>query len=393
MAKGEEMIRITTAGESHGKGLFAILEGIPAGLKLDIAEIDARLALRQSGYGRGERQKIERDRVEILSGVRNLTTLGSPIALAVWNCDYENWKEYMAPEGCDVSKRRLTKVRPGHADLAGMLKYEQNDARNVLERASARETAVRVAAGEICRRLLLALGIEIAGYVKSVGSVSDENSYTFDEILKCSSVLGMADISLEKEACRLIDGAKAAGDTLGGVAELRVRGLKSGFGSCMTYAEKLDARLCAALMSVQAIKGVEVGLGFEAARRCGSAVHDEILPSPEEGDKRVGNGPFRAFIRSTNNAGGIEGGMSNGEEIVLRAAMKPIPTLMKGLRTIDADTREPALSAPERSDVCAILACETVCEAAVAAELAKVVCERLGGDTMDELKRRYGALR
>ena len=372
------MIHLTTAGESHGKGLFAILEGIPAGLKLDIEAIDARLALRQSGYGRGARQKIESDRVEILSGVRDLVTLGSPIALAVWNRDYETWKACMAPEGCDTSLRRLTKVRPGHADLAGMEKFGQSDARNVLERASARETAIRVAAGEICRQLLFALGIEIAGYVQSVGTVCDERTYSFEEILSRSPVLGMLDASLEKEACRLIDAAKADGDTLGGMFELRVRGLRRGFGSCMTYAEKLDARLISAIMSVQAVKGVEIGLGFESARRFGSAVHDEIVPD---------------LSRPTNRAGGIEGGMSNGEELLLRAAMKPIPTLMKGLRTVDTDTMTPAVAAAERSDVCAVLACETVCEAALATELAAVVCERLGGDTMEDLIRRNGELR
>ncbi len=374
------MIRLATAGESHGKGLFAILEGVPAGLELDIEEIDARLALRQSGYGRGARQKIECDHVEILSGVRNRLTLGSPIALAVWNRDYGNWKDVMAPEGCNVSERRLTKVRPGHADLAGMQKFGQSDARNILERASARETCARVAAGEICRCLLAALGIEIGGYVKSVGTVIDEKYYTYDAILKRSPVLGMMDADLEKQACGLIRAASAEGDTLGGTVEFRVRGLKSGYGSCMTYAEKLDARLISALMSVQAVKGAEVGLGFEAARRFGSDVNDEIFT---DGTR---------FYRTSDNAGGIEGGMSNGEEIVLRAAMKPIPTVMKGLRTVDTDVSEPALSAPERSDVCAILACETVCEAAIAIELAEVVTGRLGGDTMEQLVRRNGEL-
>ncbi len=376
------MIRLTTAGESHGKGLFAILEGIPAGLNLDLSRIDARLALRQSGYGRGERQKIESDRAEILSGVRNRVTLGSPITLAVRNRDYGNWEECMAPEGCDTEKRRLSKVRPGHADLSGMLKFGQNDARNILERASARETAVRVAAGEICRQLLAALGIEIAGYVKSVGTVSDDKQYSFEEISHRSELLGMLDRDAEERACRLIDACKAEGDTLGGVAELRIKGLKSGYGSCMTYREKLDARLCAALMSVQAVKGVEVGLGFSASALRGSEVHDEIYR-----DKTLG------YFRKTNRAGGIEGGMSNGEEIVLRAAMKPIPTLMRGLRTVDTDTLLPASAASERSDVCAILAFETVCEAAVAAELAAVVSERLGGDTVEELCRRNGELK
>lgn len=377
------MLKITTAGESHGKGLFAIVEGLPAGLETDLEEINRQLALRQEGYGRGARQKIERDRAELLTGVRNRVTLGSPVTLAVFNRDYENWRDYMAPEGCDVSARRLTRVRPGHADLTGMLKFAQDDARNVLERSSARETAVRVAAGTLCRQMLEQLGVEIAGYVRSVGSVCDENDYTFAQIASQKRpLLGMLSEQAEREAAALIDLAREEGDTLGGVVELRVRGLKSGFGSCMTYAEKLDARLCAALMSVQAVKGVEVGLGFGAARMKGSAVHDEIFYDEERG-----------FYRKTNRAGGIEGGMSNGEELVLRAAMKPIPTLMKGLQTVDYITKEETRAATERSDVCAVTACGVVLESVLAAALAAVVLERLSGDTMQELTERYGRLK
>ncbi len=376
------MIRLTTAGESHGKGLFAILEGLPAGLKLDLDAIDARLAARQSGYGRGARQKIESDRAEILSGVRGGVTLGSPVALAVWNRDYEAWRAYMAPEGCDVSAKKLTAVRPGHADLAGLLKFGGTDARNILERASARETAVRVAAGEIFRQYLAALGVYVTGYVRGVGECLDGAEYDFDAIeAGRSPVLGMMDKDLETRACALIDGAKAAGDTLGGAIELRVKGLKAGFGSPMTYREKLDARLASALMSVQAIKGVEVGLGFEAARRYGSDVHDEIYIDGAR------------LSRKTNRAGGIEGGMSNGEELVLRAAMKPIPTLMKGLSTVDVETMRGARAAAERSDVCAVSACEVVLEAALCHELAAVCSERLGGDNMEEVRKRYGELK
>ncbi len=373
-------MKISTAGESHGKGLFCIMEGLPAGLVIDQKEIDAYLALRQSGYGRGARQKIEHDRAEILSGVRGGVTLGSPVTLAVWNRDYENWKEYMAPEGCDVSARRLTKVRPGHADLTGLKKFGGDDARNVLERASARETAVRVAAGTVCRQLLRALGVEVSGYVCSVGDVCDEKEYSFDALPCRLPELFMMDAAKQKEAMAYIDACKEAGDTCGGVAELRVKGLKSGFGSCMTYAEKLDARLAAALMSVQAIKGVEVGLGFGAAARRGSDVHDEIFFSQGE------------YLRRTNRAGGIEGGMSNGEEIVLRAAMKPIPTLMRGLATVDYVTHEGVRAATERSDVCAILACEVVLESAVCAALAEVVLGRLGSDNLADLKKRYEEL-
>ena len=373
-------MKIATAGESHGKGLFCIMEGLPAGLVIDQKEIDAYLALRQSGYGRGARQKIEHDRAEILSGVRGGVTLGSPVTLAVWNRDYENWKEYMAPEGCDVSARRLTKVRPGHADLTGLKKFGGDDARNVLERASARETAVRVASGTICRQLLRALGVEVSGYVRSVGDVCDEKEYSFDALPCRLPELFMMDAAKQKEAMAYIDACKEAGDTCGGVAELRVKGLKSGFGSCMTYAEKLDARLAAALMSVQAIKGVEVGLGFGAAARRGSDVHDEIFFSEGE------------YLRRTNRAGGIEGGMSNGEEIVLRAAMKPIPTLMRGLATVDYVTHEGVRAATERSDVCAILACEVVLESALCAALAEVVLGRLGSDNLADLKKRYEEL-
>lgn len=373
-------MKISTAGESHGKGLFCIMEGLPAGLVIDQKEIDAYLALRQSGYGRGARQKIEHDRAEILSGVRGGVTLGSPVTLAVWNRDYENWKEYMAPERCDVSARRLTKVRPGHADLTGLKKFGGDDARNVLERASARETAVRVAAGTVCRQLLRALGVEVSGYVRSVGDVCDEKEYSFDALSCRLPELFMMDAAKQKEAMAYIDACKEAGDTCGGVAELRVKGLKSGFGSCMTYAEKLDARLAAALMSVQAIKGVEVGLGFGAAARRGSDVHDEIFFSEGE------------YLRRTNRAGGIEGGMSNGEEIVLRAAMKPIPTLMRGLATVDYVTHEGVRAATERSDVCAILACEVVLESALCAALAEVVLGRLGSDNLADLKKRYEEL-
>lgn len=375
-------MKITTAGESHGKGLFAIIEGCPAGLHVDREEIDRYLALRQSGYGRGARQKIERDRAEILSGVRNGVTLGSPVTVAVLNRDYQNWEPYMSPEECDVSARRVTAVRPGHADLTGMKKFYTDDARNILERASARETAIRVAAGTLCRLLLRELGVEITGYVRSVGGVQDGAEYSFEQIQnERKSELFMMDGGLQRKAIELIDRIKKEGDTCGGVAELRVKGLKSGFGSCMTYAEKLDARLASALMSVQAVKGVEIGLGFGCAERCGSDVHDEIFYSEERG-----------YYRKTNRAGGIEGGMSNGEELVLRAAMKPIPTLMRGLATVDTHTGAATRAATERSDVCAVLACEVILESALCQELATVVLQRLGGDCMADVIERYGRL-
>ncbi len=373
-------MKLVTAGESHGKALVGIIEGLPSNLEIDIEEINRKLALRQSGYGRGDRQKIESDRIEILSGVRNRLTLGSPLSFSIVNADYENWKEYMAPEGCDVSRKQVTCVRPGHADLTGMIKYDQTDARNVLERASARETAVRVAAGGIAKQYLRELGVHISGYVKSVCGITDENSYGFEQLESAKdSPLFMLDGETESRAMRKIDDLKKQGDTAGGIIEIRVKGLKSGFGSCMQYTDKLDAVLCGAAMSVQAIKGVEIGLGFECASLAGSRVHDRIYY----------DGNFR---RATNNAGGIEGGMSNGEEIVLRAAMKPIPTLMHGLETVDYITKKPAVASKERSDVAAVCAAEIVLESAIAFVLADVVSKRLGGDNMREVKARYGLL-
>ncbi|MBD5584665.1 MAG: chorismate synthase, partial [Clostridia bacterium] len=270
-------MKLTTAGESHGKALIGIIEGLPSNLKIDIDEINSYLKLRQSGYGRGDRQKIESDKVEILSGVRNLLTLGSPLAFAVENKDYSNWQEFMAPEGSDTSKRTLTRVRPGHADLTGIIKYGQADARNILERASARETAVRVVAGTVARQYLRELGVEISGYVKSVCGVVDPHIYAFERLSGAkNSKLFMLDKECEDKASKLIDKLKQDGDTAGGTVEIRVKGLKSGFGSCMQYSTKLDAMLCGALMSVQAVKGVEVGVGFGCANLPGSMVHDEI---------------------------------------------------------------------------------------------------------------------
>jgi chorismate synthase len=374
-------MKLTTAGESHGKELVGIIEGMPSNLQIDIDKINYYLSLRQSGYGRGGRQKIESDKVEILSGVRNKLTLGSPIAFRVVNKDYNNWIATMAPEGADVTQKTLTKVRPGHADLTGLKKYDQTDARNILERASARETAVRVVGGSIARQYLSALGVEISGYVKCVCGVEDNKNYPFEKLEEAKTQpLFMLDDSKQTAAMSLIDKLKASGDTAGGIVEIRAKGLKSGFGSCMQYSTKLDAILCGALMSVQAIKGVEVGIGFDVGRLAGSNVHDEIY---------YDNGQYS---RKTNNAGGIEGGMSNGEEIVLRAAMKPIPTLMKGLNTIDYITKQPCTAAGERSDVAAICACEIILESVVATALAKVVSARLGGDNMREVKARYSSL-
>ena len=378
-------MRLTTAGESHGKALIAIVEGLPAHLTIDVEKINAALALRQSGFGRGGRQAIEKDCVEILTGVRNGETLGSPVTLCIYNRDYENWQACMSAGECDLQQvlgKKLTKVRPGHADLAGMQKFAQDDARNVLERASARETAIRVAAGELYRQYLSALGVEISGYVCEVCGVKDGGRYAFNELFRAkNSPVGMMDGAAETRAVEKLTQLKQDGDTAGGVVEIRVKGLKSGFGSMMTYAEKLDARLAQGLMSIQAVKGVEVGVGFAVGTVSGKEVHDEISYSAEKG-----------FYRETNRAGGIEGGMSNGEEIVLRVAMKPIPTLMKGLNTVDYITKERVTAASERSDVCAIFALEIIAEAVVAQVLADVVSERLGGDTMWEVAQRYNRL-
>lgn len=374
-------MKLTTAGESHGKALIGILEGLPSNLEIDVGLIDQYLSLRQGGYGRGGRQKIEKDRVEILSGVRNKLTLGSPVAFAVVNRDYENWKAVMAPEGADVTQKRLTRVRPGHADLTGLFKYDQSDARNILERASARETAVRVVGGTLARQYLSALGVSVGGYVRCVCGVEDDGEYAFADLAKAKNQpLFMLNAQKQEQAIATVDRLKEEGDTAGGTVEIRVSGLKRGFGSCMQYDTKLDAVLCGAMMSVQAIKGVEVGLGFAVGKMRGSQVHDEIFF--EDGD----------FVRKTNRAGGIEGGMSNGEEIVLRAAMKPIPTLMKGLRTVDYTTKEACTAASERSDVAAICACEIILESVVCTALAEVISARLGGDNMREVKERYDRL-
>lgn len=377
-------MKLTTAGESHGKALVAIIEGLPAHLTIDLEKINTDLALRQKGYGRGARQKIETDRAEILTGVRNGETLGSPVTLCIYNKDYKNWENCMNDGVCDPSAmnaKKLTRVRPGHADLTGVIKYAQTDARNVLERASARETAIRVASGGVYKAYLSALGIQIAGYVQEVCGIKDEKIYTFDELSASKNTrLGMLDQAVETLAVEKIDTLKKEGDTAGGVVEIRVKGLKSGFGNVMTYTEKLDARLAGALMSIQAVKGVEIGDGFAVVEKSGKYVHDEIYCDG------------KGYCRKTNRAGGIEGGMSNGEELVLRVAMKPIPTLMRGLQTIDYETKEKATASSERSDVCAIFALEIIAEAVVAQVLATVVKERLGGDTMQEVIERYNRL-
>lgn len=378
-------MKLTTAGESHGKALIAIIEGLPAHLRIDMEALNAKLALRQSGFGRGGRQKIEKDQAEILTGVRNGETLGSPVTLCIYNKDYANWETCMSAGACDseaMQKKALTKVRPGHADLTGVIKYGQTDARNILERASARETAIRVGAGAIYEGYLSALGVQIGGYVKEICGVRDEGVYTFEDLKRAKTTdTGMLDENAQTLAKEKITALKQSGDTAGGIVEIRVKGLKSGFGSHTAYTQKLDARLAQGLMSIQAIKGVEIGMGFDVAHVSGKNVHDEIAYDQEKG-----------FYRTSNRAGGIEGGMSNGEDLVLRLAMKPIPTLMKGLQTVDYVTKEKVTASSERSDVCAIFALEIIAEAVVAEVLANVIAERLGGDTMEEVTERYNRL-
>ncbi len=375
-------MRYITSGQSHGKGLFSIIEGMPSGLKIDKSVIDYYLKLRQSGYGRGARQNIESDEVYIQTGVRGGYTMGSPITLYLPNKDYQNWQEGMDENYGDTNLYPLNKIRPGHADLSGSIKYQLNDARNISERASARETAIRVASGALARQYLSALGVEIEGYVVSVYDAVDRDEYTFEQLKECKkSPLFMLNKEVENRAVKNIDQAALLGDSVGGVVEIRVHGLKVGFGSCMQYESKLDGILCGALMSIQSIKGVEVGMGFDVASNMGSQVHDCLY---------VEN---NSIVRHTNNAGGIEGGMSNGEDIILRLAVKPIPTLKKGLPSVDISTHSPCTAQSERGDICAICAVEIIAESVVAIELSKVIAQRLGGDTIHEVIERYNALK
>ena len=370
--------RFTTAGESHGRGLVGILEGIPAGLPLSAADVDTELKRRQGGYGRGARMKIESYRIEWLAGVRAGETLGSPIAMLIWNRDWEHWQDVMAPEADDPRgerRRQVTRPRPGHADLAGSLKYDRSDARDILERASARETVARVACGAVCRKLLGQFGIDIGSHVAELGGVIAKLPSPLPTPLNEAadqSPVRCLDKAAEAEMIRRIDAAKAAGDTLGGIVEVIALGVPVGLGSHVSWDTKLDGRLAQALMSIPAVKGVELGLGFEAARRKGSEVHDEILPG---------------FSRATNRAGGTEGGMTTGEPLVVRAAMKPISTLMSPLKTVDLKTGGPAQAQSERSDVTAVPAMGVIAEAMTAIVVTEALLEKFGGDALSELKR------
>jgi chorismate synthase len=381
------MLRFTTAGESHGPGLVSLLEGMIAGLPLTAEDVNAELARRQQGYGRGRRMQIERDEVEFLSGVRAGETMGSPIAMLIRNRDWKNWQDVMdpAPRDGDPNPRRraVTRVRPGHADLTGLLKYDRDDARDILERASARETTARVAAAAICRRFLAEFDVRIGSHVAHLGGIDAARPDPMPADLNAASdpsPVRMLDPEAESTVVARIDEAKKAGNTLGGIGEVVVDGLPAGLGSHVSWDRKLDGRLAAALMSIPAVKGVEIGMGFEAARRTGADVHDEIEPAP--GRTRAGN-----VRRRTNRAGGTEGGMTTGEPLVLRVAMKPISTLMRPLETVDVATGKAAAATAERSDVTAVPAMAVIAEAMVAFVIAQAWLGKLGGDSLYEVRR------
>lgn len=369
-------MRYVTAGESHGRSLSAIVMDVPAGVPIDVKLIDADLARRQAGYGRGGRQRIETDTVTILSGVRFGATLGTPIAVAVANRDWDNWLEIMATSGHKPVQIRETAPRPGHADLAGVQKIGSDDTRDILERASARETAARVAAGGVAKALLSALGVTIGSYVESIGEVSipvGVDPRTVDQAAVEASEVRCPDASSTERMKRAIDAARLVGESLGGVFVVTASGLVPGLGTYAEASGRLDARLAAAVMSIPAIKGFEVGDGFSAARVLGSKAHDEILYS----DGR--------YTRPTNHAGGVEGGMTNGEQLVVRAAMKPIPTLMRPLASVDLDTHDPIDASKERSDVCAVPAAAVVAEAEVAFVLAQAYLDKFGHDSLGDI--------
>ena len=385
-------LRFTTAGESHGPALVSVLEGMPAGVPLLAADVDRELARRQQGYGRGRRMQIETDRIEFLSGVRGGETLGSPIAMLVRNSDWKNWIEIMDPAPRDsdadgLRKRHVTRVRPGHADLTGILKYDRSDARDILERASARETTSRVAAGAVCKVLLREVGVHVGSHLVHLGGIDATRPASLPDDLNAAadaSLLRTLDPDAEARMIARIDAAKQEGNTLGGICEVVVRGLPVGLGSHVSWDTRLDGRLGQAMLSIPAVKGVEIGLGFETARRTGADVHDEIEAAP--GRTRAGH-----VRRRTNRAGGTEGGMTTGEELVVRVAMKPISTLMRPLGTVDVATGEPAQAVAERSDVTAVPAMGVIAEAMAAFVLAAALLEKFGGDSLRETQRNLEA--
>lgn len=374
------MLRYLTSGESHGQSLITIIDGIPSNIELDIEEINEELRKRQGGYGRGGRMKIEKDKINIIGGVRGRKTLGSPISFQIKNKDYENWTKYMDPmKDINLEAKVVENVRPGHADLTGCLKYDFTDARNVLERSSARETASRVAVGVICKQVLKNFDIDFVSHVIQIGDIRDENLYDFDFIKNNvdNSEIRCVNPYIEENIIKKIDEYKKEGDTLGGIVEIRVKNLIPGLGSYTHFDKKIDGNLAMHLMSIQAIKGVEIGIGFDVASSSGSNIMDEIVY-----DK---NG----IKRKSNNLGGIEGGMTTGEELIIRCAMKPIPTLYKPLDTININTLEKYKASVERSDSCAVPACSVVCENVVAFVICKFFLDKIGGDSLIDLKNNY----
>ncbi|MDR2251581.1 MAG: chorismate synthase [Endomicrobium sp.] len=374
------MIRFTTAGESHGEALVAIVEGIPAGLIIDIDNINLELARRQKGYGRGKRMSIETDKVKILSGIRHCKSLGSPIAMLIFNKDFKNWAYIMSPFSDVSSNGPLLRPRPGHADLPGIMKYGLKDFRDILERASARETAARVAAGAVCKALLREFGISVMSYTSQIGSVVVENISIEEEKFWDnveSSEVRSPDIEADRKMKKLIERASLKGDTLGGKIIVVAKNVPVGLGSHVQHDLKLDGRIAQALISIQAMKAVEFGYGVKLAELFGSKAHDEIFYDKTKG-----------FYRETNRAGGIEGGMNNGELIVITCAMKPIPSLVNSLNSVNLKTKESAKAEAVRSDVCAVPAAGIIAEAAVAIEIAKALVEKFGGDSIEDIKKR-----
>ena len=378
------MLRFLTTGESHGPELVAVVEGVPAGFEIDLAAINQDLARRQKGYGRGGRMLIEKDEARPVSGIRFGKTMGSPITFIIENRDFKNWTKRMSADAVDRGEAKVvTRPRPGHADLAGILKYNLDDIRDVLERASARETTARVAIGGLAKQILKPFGITVLGYCVSIGATEANTppDLSLEELARVTeaSAVRVADPDAEKEIIAEIDACKETGDTLGGIVEVVASGLPVGLGSYVQWDRKLDARLANALMSLQATKGVEFGIGFTAGRVRGSALHDEIGYDANE----------RRFTRHSNNSGGTEGGMSTGEPLRVRVAFKPLSTLMQPLRSVDAKTKEEALGTIERSDVCAIPAAAVIAEAVVAFVLADAFIEKFGGDSLTEITRNW----
>jgi chorismate synthase len=384
-----DMLRFTTAGESHGRALVAIVEGLPAGMPVDVEQIDRELKRRQWGYGRGGRMKIEQDQVEILSGVRHGLTLGSPLALMIQNKDWANWTDVMAVEPREIApekSRRLKRPRPGHADLAGGQKFGVRDLRNILERASARETAARVACGALAKQLLTSFGAEIRSHVIQLGGIPAKPlELVWEEIAAISddAPLHCGDSVAQQQMIALIDRKREAGDTLGGVFEVIARGIVPGLGSHTAWDLKLDGRLAQAVMSIPAVKAMAIGAGFEATDLPGSEVHDEITYSEES----------KEFIRRTNRAGGLEGGITNGEEVRIRGHLKPLSTLRRPLKSVDIDTKQDEPAGFERSDITAVPAAGVIGEAMVALVLASAMREKFGGDSLGEMRRNFEGYR